>query len=75
MTLLVLAAKVALVAFLVGATATFVVTYARRRRRREPLPPWTPAGTHHGYAPTPLPPWVDEYGNIVEPDDKPTDPD
>ncbi|MCX2929236.1 hypothetical protein ORI20_03040 [Mycobacterium sp. CVI_P3] len=68
MTLLLLA-EVALVAFLVVATATFVVTYIRRKRRREALPPWSPTGTYYGYARTPLPPWVDEYGNVIEPDD------
>jgi len=76
MALLVNLAKVALIVFLVVGTATFVVIYRRRLRRRKPLPPWPPAGpVYYGYARTPLPPWVDEYGNVIDPDgiDDPAD--
>jgi len=56
MALLVNLAKVALIVFLVVGTATFVVIYRRRLRRREPLPPWPPAGpVYYGYARKPLP--------------------
>ncbi len=71
MTALIVVAKVALIAFLVLGTVTIVVTFVRRLRRREPLPPWSPTGYYYGYARTPLPPWVDEYGNVVDPDDDP----
>ncbi|WP_099023150.1 hypothetical protein [Mycolicibacterium palauense] len=69
MTVLVVLAKVILIAFLVLGTATFVVTFFRRRRRRGPLPPWPPTGpVYYGQARLPLPPWLDEYGNVADPD-------
>lgn len=71
MTMLIVVAKAALVAFLVVGIVTIVVTFVRRRRGREPLPPWSPTGYYYGYARTPLPPWVDEYGNVIDPDDDP----
>lgn len=69
MTVLIVVAKVALVAFLVVGIVTIAVTFVRRRHRREPLPAWSPTGYYYGYARTPLPPWVDEYGTVIDPED------
>ena len=57
-------AKVALLAFLAFGVLTILVTYVRRRRhiRPTPLDPHIAVIAGRGvWAPTPRPPWADEF--------------
>lgn len=69
MAALVIVAEVALIAFLVIGVVTFVTVSVRRSRRRGPLPPWPRAVSYYGNADLPLPSWVNEYGEVIDPDE------
>ncbi|MFA5711630.1 hypothetical protein [Mycolicibacterium sp.] len=62
-------AKAALITFLVIATVTVVAVYIHRLRHREPRPSWPPTeSVYRNHVRTPLPPWVDEYGHVIDDD-------
>ena len=73
--MVVVLAKALLIVFLVIATATFVITYMRRRRDRDSRPSWPPTESVYRTHVATLLPWVDEYGQVIDPDEEDGDKD